>query len=331
MLSICFGSRINDNLIRYLHIREDKFYLNCFPYRDTYLVKDYKKIEVYIYNDYIANADIIIDKHFAVDIIRKFICHEPTFEFVNEQLIDFFKSNYSTVKILQKLYNIIRKYPINIRQNYIIFSSGILTIYGLRRFNDIDLYIRGDHITNKKLLAKMVRELESLKGVRMDITIDGTDKYKKYWDEWKQTWCRLAGIKNFDCILDNPNNCIYFFGLRFMSLDIDIVRRRKRNRINGIVDLIMIKQKLRPTLQLWPLPQYFHQFSAEKLKFNDIIYSEKIIDSGEEKYIQYREVDRLKVTRLIKKRLKIRYKKDLLLSEIDTILQNKIKIKIKIK
>tara|TARA_B110000858_G_C17724319_1_gene436865 strand:+ start:233 stop:1144 length:912 start_codon:yes stop_codon:yes gene_type:complete len=303
--------------------------LNCFPYRDTYLVKDYKKIEVYIYNDYIANADIIIDKHFAVDIIRKFVCHEPTYEFVNEQLIDFFKSNYSTVKILQKIYTIIKKYPINIRKNYIIFSSGILAVYGLRRFNDIDMYIREYNITNKKLLAKMVKELESLKCVRMDITIDGTDKYKKYWDEWKITWCRLAGIKNFDCILDDQNNYIYFFGLRFMSLDIDIVRRRKRNRINGIVDLIMIKKHIRPKLQLWPLPQYFHQFSTEKLKFNDIVYSKKIVDNGDEKYVYYREVDRLKVSRLIKKRLKIRYKEDLSLSNINSILENRIKIKIK--
>ena len=329
MLSICFGSRINDNLIRYLHIREDKFYLNCFPYRDTYLVKDHKKIEVYIYSDYIENADMIIDKHFAVDIIRKFVCHEPTYEFVDDQLIDFFKSNYHTVNILQKIYTIIKKYPINIRKNYIIFSSGILTIYGLRRFNDIDMYIREYNITNKKLLSKMVKELENLKCVRMDITIDGTDKYKKYWDEWKITWCRLAGIKNFDCILDNPRNCIYFFGLRFMSLDIDIVRRRKRNRINGIVDLIMIKEKLRPQLQLWPLPQYFHQFSTEELKYDDIVYSKKIVDNGDEKYIYYREVDQLKVKRLIRKRLKIRYKKDVLLYEIDSILQNRIKIKIK--
>lgn len=329
MLSICFGSRINDNLIRYLHIREDKFYLNCFPYRDTYLVKDHKKIEVYIYSDYIENADMIIDKHFAVDIIRKFVCHEPTYEFVDDQLIDFFKSNYHTVNILQKIYTIIKKYPINIRKNYIIFSSGILTIYGLRRFNDIDMYIREYNITNKKLLSKMVKELESLKCVRMDITIDGTDKYKKYWDEWKITWCRLAGIKNFDCILDNPRNCIYFFGLRFMSLNIDIVRRRKRNRINGIVDLIMIKEKLRPQLQLWPLPQYFHQFSTTELKYDDIVYSKKIVDNGDEKYIYHREVDELKVKRLIRKRLKIRYKKDVLLYEIDSILQNRIKIKIK--
>lgn len=329
MLSICFGSRINDNLIRYLHIREDKFYLNCFPYRDTYLVKDYKKIEVYIYNDYIENADMIIDKHFAVDIIRKFVCHEPTYEFVNEQLIDFFKSNQRSVKILQKIYNIIKKYPINIRKNYIIFSSGILTIYGLRKFNDIDMYIRGYDITNKKLLTKMVSELENLKCVKMDITIDGTDQYKKYWDDWKKNWCKLAGIKNFDCILDNPKNCIYFFGLRFMSLDIDIVRRRKRNRVNAFSDLIMIKKLLRPNLVLWPLPLYYHCFSTEKLQHKNIVYSQKINDYGQEKYIYYRNIDDIKMKRLIRKRIKLRYNKDILLSEIDLFLKNKIKLKIK--
>jgi len=91
----------------------------------------------------------------------------------------------------------------------------------------------------------------------------------------------------------------------------------------------MIKEKLRPQLQLWPLPQYFHQFSTEELKYDDIVYSKKIVDNGDEKYIYYREVDQLKVKRLIRKRLKIRYKKDVLLYEIDSILQNRIKIKIK--
>jgi len=329
MLSICFGSRINDNLIRYLHIREDKFYLNCFPYSDTYLVKDYKKIEVYIYNDYIQNADMVIDRHFAVDIIRKFVCHEPTYEFVNEQLIDFFKSNHRYVKILQQIYNIIKKYPIDIRRNYIIFSSAILTIYGLRKFNDIDMYIREYKIKNKKLLTKMVKELKKLKCVKMDITIDGTTQYKKYWDDWKQKWSKLAGIKNFDSILDDSNNCIYFFGLRFMSLDIDIVRRRNRNRVNALADLFMIKKLLRPKLQLWSLPIYFHQFSKKKLNFDDIVYSQKIIDYGEEKYIYYREIDHTKIKRLIVDRLKFRYKTNILISEIDLSFKNRIKIKIK--
>ena len=327
MLSICFGSRINDNLVRYLRIREDKFHLNCFPYRDTYLVKDKKKIEVYIYNDHIQNADMIISKHYAIDIIRKFICHEPTFEYVGEQRVDFFKSNYQMVKVLLKLYNIIKKYPLHLQKNYFIFSSGILAAYGLRKFNDIDIYIRGYNITDKKILSKLVKELEKIKFVRMDITVDGTDKYKKYWDEWKITWCRLAGIDNFDCILDNPNNCFYFCGLKFMSLDIDIVRRRKRNRINGIIDLIMIKKYLRPDIQLWPLPQYFHQFSKVEIKSDDIIYSKKIIEGGEEKYIYYREIDKIKILRLMIKRFKIRYKENYTIQQIDTILPKKIKLK----
>ena len=37
---------------------EDKFYLNFLPYTNKFLYKTHKKIELFIYKDFIENADI---------------------------------------------------------------------------------------------------------------------------------------------------------------------------------------------------------------------------------------------------------------------------------
>ena len=46
---------------------EDKFYLNFLPYTNQYLYKTHKKIEIFIYKDFIENADIIIEKNYLHD------------------------------------------------------------------------------------------------------------------------------------------------------------------------------------------------------------------------------------------------------------------------
>ena len=125
---------------------EDKFYLNFLPYTNQHLYKTHKKIEIFIYKDFIENADIIIEKNYAYDIISKVIYHSNSMSLMKNQRMSFFKKNKDMVTKFLRIYNILKRYPLEIKKNFIIFSSGVLTAYGLRRFNDIDIYIRASKI-----------------------------------------------------------------------------------------------------------------------------------------------------------------------------------------
>ena len=305
---------------------EDKFYLNFLPYTNKYLYKTHKKIEIFIYKDFIENADIIIEKNYAYDIISKVIYHSNSMSLMKKQRMSFFKRNKDMVTNFLRIYNILKRYPLEIKKNFLIFSSGVLTAYGLRRFNDVDIYIRASKIKDIEPIDGLISELKSLRMIKFDITVENTPSWKGYWTTWQKEWCQLANINNFDDIFDNYDNNFYFCGLRFTSLSVDIARRRKRNRQNAIADLIMIKKYIRPELVMWPLPEYSIIFSDRILNIHKVEHVHNMIEDDKDRYVYFRKSDKKDISRLIKNTLKKRYREKYTINEIMNLIPNKIVI-----
>ena len=198
MLSICFYSRRGFKLIRRLRMKEDQFYLNFFPYQRTYMLKDDCMINVFVYRGKIENADILVEKLYAIDIIDKLLITESTLNMIKFQRVSFHQERKHYLINLLKIYNILKKYPNNIRSNVLIYGSCILTAYGLRGFNDVDIYIRASCISDIDKLQHLLSKLEGIRGIRVDITVESMLNYwKSYWPEWQIEWSRLAGISGF--------------------------------------------------------------------------------------------------------------------------------------
>ena len=327
MISICFHSRRGFKLLRRLHIKEDKFYLNFFPYQKTYISKDDRIINVFIYEGRIENADIILKKRYALDIIEKVLMNESTFEMIKYQIPSFHCDNQYCLINLLKIYNILKKFPSNIRNNILIMGSSILSVYGLRKFNDIDIYIRDTQIDDKIILNNLFDQLECIENVEIDITTEVLDRYyRPYWDNWKKEWSRISGIDNFNNILDKPDCHFYFCGMKFMSLKIDISRRLKRSRPNPYADLIMIKKYILPKLKLWTLPEYEIKFYDENIiNKSNIEYVHMVKYNKDIKYAIFRKFNNKKFHHSLKRSLKTRYNIHMSIEDIiNTIPDNTI-------
>jgi len=326
MLSLCFYNRRGFKLIRRLRMKEDKFYLNFFPYQKTYTLKSDRIISIFIYEGMIENADIIVEKRYGLDIIEKILGSESTFDMIKHQQVSFHNDNKNCLINLLKIYNILKKYPSNIRDNILIMGSCILTTYGLRKFNDIDIYVRDSRIKSDVTLINLFSRLESIK-LRVDITTEKMVKYSRpYWTNWKIEWARLAGIDNFNDILDNPNYHFYFCGMKFMSINIDIARRLKRSRVNAYVDLIMIKKNILPKLKLWSLPEYEITFNDKKIVSGNIEYSQ-IVRYGEQiKYVYFKKINKKKFHHSLRRAFKIRYHTHMNIEDIINIIPKKTTI-----
>ena len=128
---------------------------------------------------------------------------------------------------------------------YMLFSSIVLYLLGLRDSNDLDLYISNltnsytsniEHIVNASFI------LNNERYSNIDASIEGTNKWKHYWRNWLDKWANEAGANNFNEILINPKYHFYFMGVKIISLECDITRRILRNRPRSTADLIMLNK-----------------------------------------------------------------------------------------
>lgn len=142
------------------------------------------------------------------------------------------------------------------QEDILFFSSIVLYIYGLRNCGDIDLLIykninkfdeKSNSLINRDFIEKNLFFF-------LDISIKGTIKWKDYWKFWLNEWANLCNLDSFDNIIYDPNNYFYFMGMKIISLDIDIVRRLKRNRPRALVDLYIIKKFIKPNMLLPNIP-----------------------------------------------------------------------------
>ena len=130
---------------------------------------------------------------------------------LNENSIDFL--NNGTNNLSEKTKNTLENYFDKLQNNnddYCITSSVIMEMYGLRNAKDIDYLHKNDNILN-------MENIENHNGI-----------WLSYYTKTK------------DDIIYNPENHFYFNGFKFVSLNILIEMKKKRNEIKDQNDLKLI-------------------------------------------------------------------------------------------
>ena len=217
-------------------------------------------------------------------------------------------------------------------QHIMLFSSIVLYILGQRAINDLDLMIYQDF---KDFNSSNQDSITSLSQYPfLDYSAKGTDKWKHYWDSWLIEWANHRGIDNFNDVLYNSDNHFYYFGVKVISIDLDISRRILRNRPASIADLYMLKENLPSTLGI-TIPRikkkYKEYKSMDQLSEDEI---SKLIEDGFKKkkgeLVKKIETDKEKFLKTILIYLTSRYK-NTTFSSTDELKRGIYPIKIKIK
>lgn len=174
------------------------------------------------------------------------------------------RQNSISFEYLNKYRNWIMNY-IDIRDHHIfmLFSSIVLFIYGIREVSDLDLFISDTRGSCTDNIVNMINDAFILKNDKfrfVDASIKNTSKWKCYQDEWFDEWANLSGATCFNDILVNGDYHFYFCGVKMINLHSDIVRRIKRNRPRSIADLYMINRKLHYDIRIPEFPKYREEY-----------------------------------------------------------------------
>lgn len=180
-------------------------------------------------------------------------------------------------------------------KRFLIFSSMILFLYGLRNPNDVD--ILGYEKPNpdgclQKLYNNYGGKQKRLLGFG-ELSIRGYGDWKKggkkeYLNVWfGYEWARKFGAENMEDMIFNPRFYISILGLKIITLRADMERRKIRYRPASYADLIAYNRFMPEPMKIEPPPK-------------------KYIVGGEEKsYETDNEIKEL--LRKIKNYLKLRY------------------------
>lgn len=213
------------------------------------------------------------------------------------------------------------------KQKIMIFSSMVLEILGLRKANDIDMYIHSlDELNLNK--TKVFDELKYL-----DFKIKNTDNWPSHWNKWLDNWANKCEAKYFEEILGNQRFHFYFLGIKIINLNCDIMRRIIRERPASFCDLIMINKKLNLNITLPKIPKY----SITYKKLGDLSEDEKNklsklyeYNSENREYIIKNKINEDKFLNTIINYCKHRYDFNIKLSDLNSLISKK-KIRIKVK
>lgn len=310
---------INNNINCISSACDDKIYdINI-----LLLVK--KKDEVNVIEENDSSKYIYYPKNNKEKLISSSIFfNENSLKMIEKQNLDnLFKFNNQN---FHQLVNIIHENFDYINKNKImIFSSIVLETIGLRKANDIDMYIHNlDEINLNK--AKILSNLEYL-----EYKIKNTELWPSHWNVWLDNWARQSGAKYFEEILCNQKFHYYFLGIKIISLNCDIVRRVIRERPAAFCDLIMINKKLNLNIKLPKVPKY--SFTYKKIK--DLSEEEQIkfkeqheYDEENKEFILKNKIDENKFLNTISNYCKYRYEYNISQTELISLL-NKKKIRIK--
>jgi len=172
-------------------------------------------------------------------------------EFWRKQILkDTLKNFTSQTKCYQVLNNFMRYFyqlPL-LQQNNIILKSGlVLFVYGIRKCGDVDLeYINEIDLPSKKS--------------GFDIVEIKADEQETYYPNGK------TAIKASEYIV-NPRYHFYFYGMKFLTLDMEMRKRAKRiNRPRAFVDIIMVNEILGTKYKLPPLDMKSNKFPLTSME-----------------------------------------------------------------
>lgn len=220
------------------------------------------------------------------------------------------------------------KYDYFTQENIMVNSSTILMLLGMRKNNDIDLYV--DKVKKPDVLIEDFSKLKNL-----DFVIKDTNTWPKYWDNWLDEWAQKCGAKYFEEILGFQDYHFYYCGIKFIGLDIDIQRRIIRSRPAACSDLIMFNKKYFMNLSIPKIPDtYFEYKKVENLTEKEkdkLIESGAIYDSDNREYKIEKKTNHNNFMFKVQEYLKNRYDYEIDMNQIKEIFKIKSKVKIKIK
>ena len=195
---------------------------------------------------------------------------------LNENSIKYLKYTYSKNIYddnFAKCYKFINNYKDYLNKNFtnierikfIIFSSAILFTLGLRSCTDLDIFVSDLPTNTKTFITKVDKFTLNSNFDFLDLSLKGIGNWtnngaKKHWDDFFiKEWPQSFNAENIYDVMYNPKFHFYFFGLKLVSLEGDIERRKIRQRPAGFADLIAIKKYLKINISMPKIPYEFYK------------------------------------------------------------------------
>lgn len=213
---------------RYLHDMILK-YLNHDP-------KKYTEGDMIHVNDYfyqtIEYCQLILNAN-SIDVLNEQDCNNYTTD-------EFVQSKLKMQTLRRVLYSDTSLLELD---RFIALNEVVFFAYGIRGFNDINSVLI-DIIpnTSSHLVENIAKKFihESTKFYFFDLGIQGTDYWKDTWDEKDKNILEILEIDNFKDLVLDPKYHFYFQGIKFVTLEFEIIRKLMRNRSHDHVDFLMM-------------------------------------------------------------------------------------------
>jgi len=193
-------------------------------------------------------------------------------------------------------------------KRFLIFSSMILYLYGLRRPSDVDIL----GYDNPKPLGKLrgIYEEYGTTGERIlgigELSVRGYGEWrrggkKEHLEVWfGEDWPRSFGAENMEDMIFNPRYYVSLMGMKILTIEGDMERRRIRYRPASYADLIAYNRFMMEPIEIESPPSRY-------------------IVGGEERSYETEE-ERRELMRKIKNYLRLRYDIKMTIGEISVIL-----------
>jgi hypothetical protein len=226
------------------------------------------------------------------------LLNPSNFDYFNNMNFDrFMKLDNSGKVMCTKLRDYLQRNvtnPLDMKR-FLIFSSMILYLYGLRKPNDVDIlgydlpYPIGKTKNLYQNFASCSKRIVNIGELQVRGYGDWqVGKSKEYLNNWfGYEWANLFGARNMEDMIFNPRYYLSLMGLKIITIKGDMERRKIRYRATSYADIIG-----------------YNYYMNDKILIEELPY--KYIVQGEEKSYQTKE-EILLLLKKIKNYLKIRY------------------------
>ena len=187
--------------------------------------------------------------------------NENTFRFLQKQQSWKILDMKHSIRLFNRLKDFYHNYSLNVIENSIVFSSGILFSYGLREINDLDVIMLETDI--KQQDVKEFNNENNKKKFELDISYEKSPEFNEDWIKELNTRAKMCGATDYKELILNPDFYYYFMGMKFLRLKCDIYTRFKRGRPAQITDLLILRQSLGLSYQL-SIPTETKTYDEEK-------------------------------------------------------------------
>jgi hypothetical protein len=289
------------NLLYYLHrdnaamttidkIKEKMNEIGCNKEENLFKIIVFESMKKINFHDQFK--DICISKHFWQSIeYGKIFFHSPSLDFFNHQFLKRYLNFKSSKKNFNSYYNWLTQNIHSLDQERFIVTSGPLYIYGIRDLEDIDaLSVKIEHPSITPQFEKIFNQYlwnHKTKFSFVDFGLQGTNMWKEKWTIGNNIIYKLINTEDVFDFIFNPQNFIYFHGMKFCNLQYDVARRLLRMKSRDFVDIMALNQLLNI-----PVPKYVQEMP----KYMELKSS--ITKTLMEEYIKQKYLDILNPSKL---------------------------------